>query len=252
MLARICFFLIVGTVSVACGEEPAAKRAVRVVTLGDSITKGVRTGVAADQTFAALLEVELKRRGFDATVSNVGIGGERTDQALVRLEKDVISKKPGFVTIMYGTNDSYIDPGRTVSRLTAEEYAKNLRELVRRLRGASIEPILMTPPKWAVESKDGRGKNPNGPLEPFVEECRRVARELKVPLVDHYGEWSAREAGGEPIAPITTDGCHPNPEGQAMLCRTILPVLLEELREEPEGNSWCGCGVQIRRRKWCR
>src|SRR5258706_11894334 len=83
-----------------------------IVTLGDSITKGVRSGVKPEETFAALLEADLKGRGVDAHVSNVGIGGERTDGALARLEKDVLAKKPRLVTVMYGTNDSYVDKGK--------------------------------------------------------------------------------------------------------------------------------------------
>ena len=55
---------------------------VTIVTLGDSITRGVRPGVDADETFAAVLEKKLIDRGIEATVINVGVGGERTDQAL--------------------------------------------------------------------------------------------------------------------------------------------------------------------------
>ena len=70
----------------------------------------------AEETFAALLEADLKSRGVEARVTNVGIGGERTDGALARLEKDVLAKKPRLVTVMYGTNDSYVDKGKTDSR----------------------------------------------------------------------------------------------------------------------------------------
>ena len=123
---------------------------VRIITLGDSITKGVRSGVTADQTFAALLEAELQNAGRNVTVTNVGIGGERTDQALKRLAKDVIAKRPHLVTIMYGTNDSYVDVGKEASRLSLDEYRANLKTRVARLRSAGIEPILMTEPRWGA------------------------------------------------------------------------------------------------------
>src|SRR5437764_889189 len=85
----------------------------RIITLGDSITKGVRPGVTAEQTFASLMQRQLRAQGIAVEVENVGIGGERTDMALQRLEKDVIAKKPDVVTIMYGTNDSYVDKDKT-------------------------------------------------------------------------------------------------------------------------------------------
>lgn len=56
------------------------------MTLGDSISEGVRGGVKAEETFAARVERQLKETGVDTKVSNVGIGGERTDQALVRMD----------------------------------------------------------------------------------------------------------------------------------------------------------------------
>ena len=53
-----------------------------IVTLGDSITRGVRPGVKDTETLAALLNAVLTKKGIKANVVNVGIGGERTDQAL--------------------------------------------------------------------------------------------------------------------------------------------------------------------------
>src|SRR5437868_6231734 len=77
---------------------------VRVVTLGDSITKGVRPGVKADETFTAYLGAALKEKGVKAEAINAGVGGEMTTQALKRLERDVLARKPRLVAIMYGTN----------------------------------------------------------------------------------------------------------------------------------------------------
>ena len=143
--------LLFGAV-VALAAEP-----LEIITLGDSITKGVRTGVTPEETFAALLEVELKSRGVEVHVTNVGIGGERTDGALARLEKDVLAKKPRLVTVMYGTNDSYVDKGKTESRLTVEEYRKNLAELVKRIKDAGAIPVIMTEPRWGKSATNGLG-----------------------------------------------------------------------------------------------
>ena len=127
---------------------PAMAGEIRIITLGDSITKGVRGGVKAEETFSALLERTLRQNGLQVTVKNVGIGGERTDQALKRLDRDVISQQPQFVTIMYGTNDSWVDIGKTESRITAEAYEANLREIVKRLQAAQIQAVLMTEPMF--------------------------------------------------------------------------------------------------------
>lgn len=196
-----------------------------VVALGDSITKGVRAGVKSEETFAARLANEL-----GVKVVNVGVGGDRTDGALARLDTAVLALRPKVVLIMYGTNDSYVDKGKSDSRLTPETYRKNLETIIGRLRAANAEPILMTEPRWGRGAKNGAGEDPNGRLERFVDVCREVARDQKVRLVDHYAHWAAAEAKGTNLAEWTTDLCHPNPRGHRELAGLIAPVLRTSLR----------------------
>src|SRR5205814_1916460 len=84
------------------GSLWADESKVKIVALGDSITRGVRTGVKAEETFAALLQADLRKEKVAAEVVNVGVGGERTDGALARLAKAVVALKPQVVTVMYG------------------------------------------------------------------------------------------------------------------------------------------------------
>ncbi len=209
--------------------------AVKIVTLGDSITKGVRPGVKPEETFAALVEADLQKQGIAVQVVNVGIGGERTDQALARLDKDVLSYKPRIVTIMYGTNDSYVDKGKDVPHLSAMEFRENLLAIVGRLRAAGITPVLMTEPRWGPEGRNGLDENPNGLLEHYVEECRSAAKDQKLPLVDHFAHWTKAESDGTKIADWTTDQCHPNPAGHRIMADLMLPVLVKALGELGQG-----------------
>lgn len=216
--------------------EPAAPATAksRIVTLGDSITKGVRPGVKPEETFAARLEAGLRAGGADVSVVNVGIGGERTDQALKRLAKDVLAQKPSIVTIMYGTNDSYVDQGKSASRITVEEYRTNLGKLVDELRAAGITPVLMTEPRWGKTARlNGVGEHPNVQLEKYVAACRTVAAEKRTPLVDHFQHWTAAEAKGTDIGGWTTDQCHPNPAGHQVLAELMLPVVRAALKPAP-------------------
>jgi dipeptidyl aminopeptidase/acylaminoacyl peptidase/lysophospholipase L1-like esterase len=212
-------------------------RGIEIVTLGDSITKGYRPGVRRDETFAAQLESRLNDEGLPVRVTNVGIGGERTDQALARLDRDVIARRPRIVTIMYGTNDSYVDAGKTSSRISAEAYRDNLRELVRRLRAADIQPVLMTEPRWGLKAGlNGVQEHPNLRLELFLAECRAVAAELEVPLVDHYAHWTSAEQSGQILGAWTTDQCHPNFTGHRALADTMLPVVRQSLTALPQSS----------------
>lgn len=225
----LSFLIVLSTTIVA----RAADDTIRIVTLGDSITKGVRTGVSKEQTFAHLLQVALNKKGIQAQVTNVGIGGERTDQALKRLHK-VIALKPHFVTIMYGTNDSYVDQGKKNSRITAAAYTKNLEAILKKLRAAGIVPVLMTEPRWGKQAgNNGAGEHPNVRLAKYVAACRQVALKTKTPLVDHFKLWTAKEQSGIKIGSWTTDQCHPNAAGHQVISEAILPVLIKNLAQKP-------------------
>jgi len=214
--------------------RPHAGPVVRIVTLGDSITRGARRGVLPTETFSVQLERQLRAGGWDAQVHNLGIGSERTDLALARLEREVIAQRPHVVTVMYGTNDSWVDRGKRASRLTEAQYEANLRELVRRLRAAAITVVLMTPPKFGEENpRNGLDEEPNVRLGRYAALCRRVAAETGTPLVDHFGAWEAEQRAGRRLQPWTTDGCHPGPAGHQDLAGRMAGVIGPLLRRLP-------------------
>lgn len=230
----VCLIAILGT-SAARADAPKDESSLTLVTLGDSITKGVRAGVLPEETFTAIVERELKAKGLKVRAINMGIGGERTDESLRRL-KSVVDARPRVVTIMYGTNDSYVDPGKSESRITADEFRKNLKAIVADLRQQKIVPVLMTEPRWAPDATDGRGQNPNGPLIPFMEVCREVAKDARVPLIDHFAHWTEAEAKGQALRDWMTDGCHPNPRGHREMAEVMLPVLIASLQSPAQAS----------------
>lgn len=232
------------------------KRPITIVTLGDSITKGVRSGVTAEQTFAAVVEQRLQQNGIAARVVNVGIGGERTDQALKRLDQIIslsaegtitANTQPDIVTVMYGTNDSYIDKGATTTRITVEEYRLNLQTIVVELLRRGILPVLMTEPRWSNEAAvNGVGENPNLRLEPFIVACRETAAKWRVPLIDHFATWTDAGKAGTNLHEWTTDGCHPNPNGHQKLAELMLPVLQQAVGPELKIRQKLSSGEAVR------
>jgi lysophospholipase L1-like esterase len=127
---------------------------------------------------------------------------------------------------MYGTNDGWVDPGKSESRLSEQTYETNLRLIVIRLQQAGIRVLLMTPPRFGEDNpRNGLGEDPNLRLARYVDRCRTVARDLAVPLVDHYGHWESAQAAGRRLQAWTTDGCHPNADGHAALTEQIMRVL---------------------------
>lgn len=206
-----------------CATEP-----LRLITIGDSITRGVRPDVKPEQTFAALVQQALEAQGIPSEVVNAGIGGDTVD-ALKRLKVEVIVRqpKPHLVTLMYGTNDSYITRGQTKSRNSEQAYETALREMITALQQADIRVLLMPPPRWAPGApRDGLNQDPNVQLQPYVEICRKLANEMQIPLVDHFAHWTRTADSGVSLKDWTSDFCHPNPRGHQELAAQISPVLL--------------------------
>jgi lysophospholipase L1-like esterase len=104
--------------------------------------------VAAEGTFAALLEADLRKQQIEAEVVNAGGGGGRTDQTMKRLDQAVPALKPRIVLVMYGANDSYVDRDQKEPRLSVEQFRDNLKELVAAVGKGGVEVVLMTPPRW--------------------------------------------------------------------------------------------------------
>lgn len=191
---------------------------VRIVCLGDSVTKAVRVGVAPDQTFCAVLARSLDDPARPVEVINAGIGGNTTVDGLARFDRDVLAQRPAYVVLMFGLNDSWIDDGRTASRLNVAGYRDNLRRMIAMLRERDIRAVLMTPnpaiaPKYPPER--------NVTLKPYVEAVREIARAERVELIDVYGRFAEMAVEGVDLNTLFTDAMHPNPAGQKLISEML-------------------------------
>ncbi len=204
------------------GSAPAAGP-LTVVCFGDSVTRGVRQGVKPEETFCSRLEKKLMASGCRVKVINAGVGGHTTADGWQRFDRDVISHKPRIVLIMFGLNDSWIDKGKTTSRLTAAQYVANLRKMVAALKQRRITPLLLTPnPVIAPTYPPER----NVRLKHYVSAVRDLARVDKVPVADVYALFGELALEGVPLNTLFTDAMHPNPKGH----EAIAALLAKEVK----------------------
>lgn len=217
-------------------QRPNAQQTIKILTFGDSITRGVREGVKETQTFTYYLGVFLNKDSLHVEMIKKGISGETTSGALSRIDHDVIGEKPHYVTIMYGTNDAFIDNYANetghLPRISIERYKKNLQEMVQKLKANNIQPILMTPIPmgrfWGSDFGIYKQKGINFKLKEYVEVVRYTAQAENVPLVDHFNEWLKWGKKGKDIDTWMTDGIHPNPKGHRLMALTIFKIFKKE------------------------
>ena len=191
------------------GEKP-----VTIVCLGDSVT-GVYYHTGGRRAYPEMLEIAIKLAVTKAnvTVINAGISGNTTLDGLNRLDRDVLAKKPDLVTVSFGLND--------MTRISEEQFRKNLETIVARCREAKCDVVLCTPN--AVLNTGGR---PTEKLERYCEIIRATARDLKLAVCDQYRSGDAlrtKDAAGWRLT--LSDAIHPNMDGHKLmaeeLCRTI-------------------------------
>lgn len=220
------------------------KQPLTIVAFGDSTT-APREGL--ERPYARVLAEELPRRGLHATVINAGVPGNDTTQALARLDADVLAHKPDLVIVQFGINDGMIDvwkdPPATASRVSKENFRRNLREVVRRIRAAGAVAILMTPNplRWSPILRPLYSKPPYRPDDPggltfilaeYAQIVRDVAAAEKMPLVDVYAAFEAHgKRPGHSIDELLLDGAHPNDAGH----RIVADLLLETIAVEKLG-----------------
>ena len=144
---------------------------------------------------------------------NAGISGHTTVNALARIEKDVIAKKPHLVVVMFGMND--------VTRVPLQTYESNMREIVQQCRKAGAAVVLCTPN--AVSDNAAR---PEKKLAKYAQAVRSITDDLKLPLVDCFTDWQAfRRADPTSWSLTMSDAIHPNMNGHVRFAELITEAI---------------------------
>lgn len=237
---NVCLALLIFCLFGCNAGKGSGDGSLLIVALGDSITKGERSGVSSEHTYPSILQDLLHEANQAAEILNQGIPREQTNGALVRWDRDFVSYTPDYVLIMYGTNDAFIDEGQNEPRLSSDEYEKNLRALVQKAKDAGAVPVLLTPPPmgkrcYATEFEPYKTRNINFKLIEYIEICRIVAKDQGTILVDIFGLWQDKQAQGTNIDRWLTDGMHPNPEGHGLIAKQIMFALANELEQSKTG-----------------
>lgn len=107
-----------------------------IVAFGDSLTYG--TGAAENESYPAVLAQLIGRR-----VVRAGVPGEVTAQGLARLPQVIEEHRPSLIVVCLGGND-------LLRKIDEAQVKKNLREIIRTIKGQGISAVLVGVPKPAL------------------------------------------------------------------------------------------------------
>jgi lysophospholipase L1-like esterase len=180
-----------------------------------------------------------------------GISGHKSNDMLARLERDVLAKKPQWMTLSCGVNDVWHgkkgvplnDAAAAVEGAYDEKvsergtYEKNIAQIVERAQAADIKVVILT----ATVIQENLDGPENAKLAPFNEYLRGLAKEKKLPLADLNAMFQERiKAEGKPGQKILTgDGVHMNLAGNVLMATGVLRAFgLEAPQMAKAQDAW--------------
>ena len=213
--------------------EIAVKSGDKIAFLGDSITAG---GWSNPAGYVRLVIAGLEANGIKAEAVPAGISGHKSNQMLKRLDKDVLSQKPQWMTLSCGVNDVWhgaggvpLDDAMAISGTYDKEvfargtYKNNITAIINQAQAAGVKPVMLT----ATVIQENLGSKENGLLAPYNAFLRQLAKEKKIPLADLNAMFQERiKAENKPnVKVLTSDGVHMNVEGNKLMAVGVLQAL---------------------------
>ena len=189
----------------AYGVENANLSKGQIVFIGDSITD--------------LYHLDDYYADLDKACYNRGIGGDRTDGVIDRLQVSLYDLEPSEVVLMIGIND--LNSGRTVEEVTSL-YQAILNGIKEHLPSSKVFTMSILPMNDLLAGYFDISVQ-NQKVEQVNTHIAQMASEKGYTYVDLHSQM--KDENGKMIASYTDDGIHPNANGYAVWTNLLKPLL---------------------------
>ena len=240
------FFIgaVVMTAGLAFGEC-CIKNGDTLAFLGDSITQ---FGQNDQDGYVNLVIRGLEAEGIEVTPVKAGISGNKSNQMLERLDRDVLSKKPQWMTLSCGINDVWHQELPNHQGVLIEDYKKNITAILDKCAAAGCEVIVLT---TTIYERDDPAGGKNAKVVEYNDFLRKIAAERKLRLVDlNAAFWNAKQADRR--LRLTRDGVHMQSSGNHLMAKTILEGVgvpsgdFAKIEREAWAPVWVLCRFELK------
>ena len=201
--------------------ELAVKDGDSIAFLGDSITAGGNRPAGYVNMVMKGLEIAGVK---GAKKIPAGIGGNKSNDMLARVERDCLSKKPTFMTVSCGVNDVW----HGARGVPLENYKVNMAGIFDKAAAAGVAVVVLTPTMISEHPDSPDNRKLKGYVDWLVEEAARRGLRLADLNADMHrtlADIRARaKATGEklPQRLLTVDGVHMAFPGNCMMAWGVL------------------------------
>lgn len=209
--------------------DPLFPGPVKVAFLGDSITE---QGAGTAGGYARLVVSGLEANGAKVTPVFAGISGHKSTDMLARLERDVLSKKPDWMTLSCGVNDVW----HGTAGVPLDKYQANITSIVDQAQAAGVKVIILT--ATVIQEVDNAD---NQKLALYNDFLRTLAAEKKCALADLNADmWKAIKEGKNPEGRLLTgDGVHMNIDGNRLMATGVVKAFgLDDAQMQKAKEAW--------------
>lgn len=194
------------------------QRKEKVLFFGDSITQaGIKPG-----GYISLLKESLPEK----ELIGAGIGGNKVYDLFLRLEDDVLSKKPDIVFIYIGVNDVWHKQS-SLTGTDPDKFAAFYSAIINKLKKNGIKTILCTPA--VIGERTDFSNSQDGDLNRYSQIIRDLASKHGCGLVDLRKAFLEYNLKNNPenkeSGILTTDRVHLNQAGNQLLADLMQKAL---------------------------
>jgi lysophospholipase L1-like esterase len=217
--------------------ESVVKDGQTVAFLGDSITQG---GWQNPAGYVRLIVAGLSNNGVNIKPVPAGISGHKSDQMLARLDRDVLSKKPDWMTLSCGVNDVW----HGEKGIPLDRYQSNITAIVEKCAHAGVKVVLLT----STPIGENIANANNQKLAPYNDFVRTLAKEKKLLLADLSADFAAKlkdRPADSKANSLTSDGVHMNAAGNRIMALGVLRAFgLDEAQLKKAEEAWRAASVK--------
>lgn len=228
--------MVTGALVAGAADLPV-KEGQKIAFLGDSITAaGAKPGGYVDLAIKGLAA-----NGIKVTAVPAGISGHKSNQMLARLQKDVLDKKPDWMTLSCGVNDVW----HGAEGVALEDYKANITKIVEQCQTENVKVMILT----ATMIREDQANDLNQKLVPYNDFLRTLAKEKNCLLADLNADMQAAVAkanAGKGVNVLTRDGVHMNAEGNTMMATGVLKAFgLDEAQLATAQKAWAEAAAEL-------
>jgi lysophospholipase L1-like esterase len=196
----------------------------KVVFFGDSITQAaVQKGGYID-VLQNMITANGAADKFE--LNGAGISGNKIYDLYLRIEKDVLEKKPDVVVIWVGVNDVWHKSSHNTGT-DFDKFGKFYDAVVKKIQATGAKVIIVTPA--AIGEKNDYSNAQDGDLNAYSSWMRNYAKTNGHGLVDLrtiFHEYSlAHNPDNSFNRILTTDGVHLNAKGNELVAEEMWKAL---------------------------